>query len=29
MLRVKDHKKSVDYYTKNFGMTVVDTYDFP
>lgn len=29
MLRVKDYKKSVEFYTKYFGMTVIDTYDFP
>mmetsp|Transcript_3529 Transcript_3529/g.4802 ORF Transcript_3529/g.4802 Transcript_3529/m.4802 type:complete len:329 (+) Transcript_3529:100-1086(+) len=29
MLRIKDPKKSIDFYTQNFGMTVIDSFDFP
>ena len=29
MLRIKDPKKSLPYYTEIFGMTLVDVYDFP
>jgi lactoylglutathione lyase len=29
MLRITDPEKSVKYYTENFGMTLVDKFDFP
>ena len=29
MLRIKDPKKSVDFFTKHLGFTHIDTFDFP
>jgi lactoylglutathione lyase len=29
MLRITDPEKSIKYYTENFGMTLVDKFDFP
>lgn len=29
MLRIKDPRVSLDFYTRILGMTVIDTYDFP
>ena len=29
MLRIKDPKKSIDFYKKNFGFTLIHSYDFP
>ena len=29
MLRIKDPVASVDYYSKNFGMTLIAKLDFP